>query len=340
MIELLKQPALIIITLFITLFFESCSSNPTEPEGANGKAYSFSIGSQNQIYVATNEGLYQSLDDGTTWENINRYASNLVSVGSLGSIYCMRYESDGQYTSKETLWRSTDSGKTFFATGWVRNKTIYGMEWINFNSQGHLFALQGALLGNGLHRSTSYGQNWDYLLSNVNSLIAANNIYVSTKGISRSVDNGDNWTEVLSLPDTTGDTIFYSYTDLAFNSQERIFAAINKLDLGISDDTLGMIYYSDDTGESWVESVVSNSIITHVAVNSDNNIFATTGRHEVFCSTDSGLQWRKVSVNFPNSFIRQFIISPNKNLFVRTWDNTNYAIYRSHNDGVSWERIW
>jgi hypothetical protein len=90
-----------------------------------------------------------------------------------------------------------------------------------------------------------------------------------------------------------------------------------------------------------VKTVVSNSDITNLAVNSQDKIFAITELHEVYCSVDNGSQWNKVSVNFPKGvWVGQFIISPNNKLFIRTWDGTNYKIYRSQNDGATWELIW
>jgi len=327
--------------LLLTLIFAltGCEDNPTESEELSGKAYYMAVGNDNELYITTNKGLFKSPDNGNTWHNVNSYACNLISLSPSGDLYCMRYESDGQYTKRETLWISTDGGKTFSATAWVRNKTIDRMLWINFNAQEHLFALQGGILGNGLHRSTTYGQNWDYLLSNVKCLVAPNNIYASIGGISRSIDNGDSWNSVLSMEDTTGD-INYSYPALAFNSQGRIFAAVNIHNLNTA-DTTGKVCYSDDEGNSWASTIISNCGIDFMAVNSEDKIFSITDSHQIIYSTDNGVHWDTiVSTNLPTGGVQQFMISPVGKLFIRTWNNVDYKLFRSQNNGINWEQIW
>lgn len=299
------------------------------------------IGSQNQLFVATNEGLCKSLDDGETWEYVNRSPSNLVSISPSGTIYCMRYESDGLYTTKDALYRSTDNGKTFSATAWVTNETVFGMRWLAFNNQEHLFTWADAFPGK-LYRSTSNGQSWDVLMSdmlnNMSNLIVPNDMFATLGAVIRSANNGNSWNTVLSSQNISGASP-YSFDGLAFNSQDRIFAVVNTYRQSDSVET-GLIYYSDNNGNSWVKNVVSNSNITNLALNSQDKIFALTEQHEVYCSVDNGSQWNKVSVNFPESRAMQFIISPNNKLFIRTWNNTDYGIYRSQNDGATWEQIW
>jgi photosystem II stability/assembly factor-like uncharacterized protein len=331
---------LIVCALLTAIFWNACSSS-TEPEEFSGKAYSLAIGSQNQLFVATNEGLYKSLDDGETWEYVNRSPSNLVSISPSGTIYCMRYESDGLYTTKDALYRSTDNGKTFTATGWATNKTVFGMQWLAFNKQEHLFAWADDFPGK-LYRSTSNGQIWEVLMSDMlydmSNLVAPDYMFSTLGGVIRSVNNGNSWSTVLSPQNISGASP-YSFGALAFNSQDRIFAVVNTYRQSDSVKT-GLIYDSDNNGNSWLKTVVSNNDITNLAVNSQDKIFAITEQHEVYCSTDNGIQWNKISVNIPKSWVQQFIISPNNKLFIRTWNNTDYGIYRSQNDGANWEQIW
>jgi photosystem II stability/assembly factor-like uncharacterized protein len=332
---------ILIVCVFITTLLCVACSSTTEPEELSGEARSLAIGSQNQLLVATNEGLCQSLDDGNTWRYLNRSGSGLVSISPSGTIYCINHVSDGPYTSTETLWRSTDNGKTFSATGWVRNKNVSGMRWLAFNKQENLFAWEDAYPGK-LYRSTNNGQSWEELLSemlyNMSNLIAPDYMFATLGAVIRSVNNGNSWNTVLSSQNVSGASP-YSFGALAFNSQDRIFAVVNTYRQSDSVKT-GMIYYSDNNGNSWVKNVVSNSNVSNLAVNSQDKIFAITELHEVYCSVDNGSQWNKVSVNFPASWVQQFVISPNNKLFIRTWNNTDYKIYRSQNDGVNWEQIW
>ncbi|MBK9097386.1 MAG: hypothetical protein IPM14_04525 [bacterium] len=332
---------IVIVCVFLAAIVWNACSSSTEPEEFSGEAYSLAIGNQNQLFVATNEGLCKSSDDGETWEYVNRSPSNLVSISLSGTIYCMSYKKDGPYTTMQTLCRSTDGGKTFSSTGWVTNKTLSRLHLLTFNKQEHLFIWADAYPGK-LYRSTNGGQSWEELLSemlyNMSNLIAPDYMFATLGAVIRSVNNGNSWNTVLSSQNISGASP-YSFGGLAFNSQDRIFAVVNTYNPSDSVKT-GMIYYSDNNGNSWVKTIVSNSDITNIAVNSQDQIFAITEQHEVYCSIDNGIQWSKVSVNFPESWVQQFIISPNNKLYVKTWDNTNYKIYRSQDDGAKWEQIW
>lgn len=326
------------IVFLITLFWVACSSNPTEPEAVILEARSLVIGSSTQVFITTQEGLCQSLDDGETWKSINRDFTRLVAVSPSGTIYCLKTESiysPGLFDHhNEWLYRSTDNGKTFHLTGWAKSDIFFGMSWLTFNKQEHLFAYNWA---EGVFRSTSQGDHWEKLsFGSLMPLIAPDKLFsISRDGVYRSDDNGDNWIKVLELLDISGDTS-YSYGALTFNSQGRIFAGINAQHfLGDSVET-GMIYQSDDNGNNWIKTAALNSDIAHLAVNSEDKIFALTDINEVYCSIDNGIQWNKVSVISIEGYVVQFIISSNNKLFIRTSDP---KLYRSQNEGVTWEQI-
>ncbi len=342
MFKILNQMKLIIILFLTTFFGGACSLNSTGPEDESGhpEAKSLAIGSLNQVFVATTEGLFQSVDNGETWKPLDNFRSGLVSVSPSGTIYSTHYFSDGKYTSKETLWRSTDGGNSFQPTGWVKNKSVFGLSWLTFNNQEHMF---GWVYLSGLYRSTSQGASWEKLSVgglNLKPLIAPDDIFIAIDdGIYRSSDNGDNWINVLELKGKSGDTS-YSFGALAFNSNGEVFAGINAWHfLGDSVET-GMIYYSDDNGNNWIKTAALNSDISHLAVNSEDNIFAITKLNEVFSSTNNGVNWNRVGAIFPEESIRKIIINSKDHLFINTVGNQANHVYRSLNDATTWEQIW
>jgi len=337
MFNILNQMKLIIILLFTTLLFWACSTNSTGPEEDSAllEASSLAIGSLNQVFVATLSGLYQSLDNGETWKLLNNFRSHLVSVSPLGNIYCTSHRETGLYTSEQTLWRSTDGGKTFLKTGWVKESPQF--IWLAFNNQDHIFV---RTLFSGSYRSTSQGASWERLSMGVRNLIAPDDIFANSgDGVYRSNDSGDNWLKVFERERISGDTS-YSYDALAFNSNGEVFAGINAWHfLGDSVET-GMIYHSDDNGNNWMKTTTLNSDITHLAVNSEDNIFAITEQNEIFISTDNGVRWKKVGSIFSDESIKTLMINSNDHLFIRTLDNQANHVYRSLNDGTTWEQIW
>jgi photosystem II stability/assembly factor-like uncharacterized protein len=345
MFKNLKHMKLIIILLLTTLFWGACSTNSTGPdeETKRPKANSLATGSLNQVFVSTTEGLYHSLDNGETWKSLNNFYCSLVAVSPSGTIYFTYLTPDGKYTNNEKLWRSTDGGITFQVTEWVNRESVFGLVWLTFNTQEHLFGFKSL---SGLYRSTTRGESWERIpgggIIDVNPLIAPDDLFIAlSDGIYRSNDNGDNWLKVLELNDVSGDTSYY-HKALAFNSSGEIFAGINAWHfLGDSVETTGMIYRSDDNGNNWIKTAALNSDITHLTVNSEDNIFAITEQNEVFSSTNNGIHWNKVSVISPEEWIRTLIISSNDHLFIITRNNQGVNhIFRSLNDGVTWESIW
>jgi photosystem II stability/assembly factor-like uncharacterized protein len=341
----------IIFCVIIILFLLACSTNPTEPEEVSvcPSARSLSIASPNKVFVSTFKGIYHSTDNGDTWKILKNLNSGFVSATPSGTIYCTNRISKG-YGFYESLWRSTNGGATFQETGWTNESDGHiGLRWLAFNNQEHIFA--GANDVGEVMRSTSMGDSWDPLLvysyygysgnPSLNALIAPNSIFINQHdGVYRSDNNGDSWINVFSLPDL-GDTSYF-YDVLAFNSQGRVYVGINA-SLGLDPVESGKIYYSDDNGSTWIKSSALKSNITGFAINSNDKIFVVTELKELFSSTNNGIEWNKTSLNFTENFVNEFIISPNKSLFIKT-SNWNYGgdsrIYRSQNDGVSWEQIW
>lgn len=327
---------IIIICAFLaTLFVLACSSDPSEQEVIISEVYGVAASSSNRLYIGTTGGLCQSLDNGETWEIANREFGGLINVSPSGTIYCKVVgKNTSQWKHDEFLFRSTDNGKTFIQTGWVRKNVTVGMLWLTFNNQEHLFCMAGDVMPK-LWRSTSLGVSWEQLSVGSGWLIAPNDIFNTSDAVYRSEDNGDSWTKVLqlqSLSDTS-----YSHGPLTFNSQGRIFVAVNA---GTYYNTewvqIGLVYHSNDNGNTWAGSVVTNSRITHLAINSEDKIFALTEPNEVYRSENNGIQWNKVSVNSFEPMAIQFIINSNNNLFI---SNSYCKLYRSQDEGVTWELI-
>jgi photosystem II stability/assembly factor-like uncharacterized protein len=346
-----QEMKLVISIVIIILFFAGCSTDPNGPEEVSvcPGARSFSVGIPDQVFVSAYNGIYYSANNGDTWKILTNINSGFVSVSPSGTIYSTQCVSKG-YGFYESLWRSTDGGSTFQKTGWS-NETDdrFGLRWLVFNNQEHIFA--GGNKDAGVMRSTSMGDSWEPLLVSgyfnyfgnpyLNALIAPNNIFINQRdGVYRSDNNGDSWIKVFSLPDL-GDTSYF-YDVLAFNSQGRVYVGINA-SLGLNPVESGKIYYSDDNGNTWIKVTALKSDITGFAINSNDKLFVVTELMELFSSTNNGIEWNKASLNLTGNFIIQFIICSNKSLFIRTADwnfGGNNRIYRSQDDGVTWEQIW
>jgi hypothetical protein len=302
------------------------------------------VGNNGRVYIATKNGLYQSSDNGGNWKLMDSFSnrmSNFVTVSATGNIFATQFQSISEYRSQETLYRSTDGGITWIKTGWTHETSSWGLKsisWLEFNQLEHLFAWKSM---DGLYRSVSRGNSWVKLFDfppQVVSLIAPDDIFMANwDGVFRSDDNGNSWVKVLAFE---AGLFGISVTSLTFNSDKRIFAGIDTHNSQSVPGANGLIYYSDDDGDSWIKSVELDTPVTHLAVNSKDHIFANVKRNGIIRSTNNGLEWNKVSINFPKVSVQEFIIGPADDLFVETWDNHDHKVYRSTDEGFNWKQIW
>lgn len=247
----------------------------------NASDHIFAAVSSGNELGTSGPGVFRSLDNGTSWAQINDglTVTNLdgITVSALGTILVSAHGGG--------VWRSTDNGNSwvrtsfpaitsngmhtfgssiyvhdgFFCTGLYRSRDD-GLTWtainnglptcvnsIGVNQAGHLFAATGT---SGLFRSTDDGSSWSAVNNGLPAFIferlfvAPNgDIYAGSRdaGILRSTDNGDTWASVLNGLPTPGVTV------LGINSLGHVF---------VGPFGAAGVYRSVDDGASW-ESISS-----------------------------------------------------------------------------------
>jgi photosystem II stability/assembly factor-like uncharacterized protein len=285
-----------------------------------------------RVYAGTNYSLYRSVNDGSFDELQNGFTGRVVN-----SLYI--HNSNGNVlaaTNWQGIYRTTDGGANWDNSGNYNGGVCKGF---TVNSFGHIFTTYFAYWYNtsGVNKSTNGGESWHFA-GNINSPKQIQSLTVNLldyvfaastgDGIYRSIDNGNNWTQInlsnnnvwslLSVDSTssifagTGGGKIFRSTDNGFgwdqvyirpdstNNNVRSLAKSKTNILYAGLDTGGIIY-STNNGTTWTQSSFTVNNVNAIVFNSLNHIFAGTGNNGVYQSTDNGVSWTQVNNGFTNN---------------------------------------
>jgi photosystem II stability/assembly factor-like uncharacterized protein len=211
----------------------------------------------NKIFAGTQHGVYQSEDNGLSWNQFSLKDTAVYSLAmdSLGNIF----------VGINGILRSLDGGKRWYV---VRK---FGVPILNFtvDSKGNIFA---AGYG-GVLRSINKGESWDQSFPALEKMAAITtlkdgSILVGAGGFGmlRTTDEGNTW----DYPNIKASNI----SSLAVSSSGEIFAG--DLHLGI--------FHSTDNGYTWtlMNEGLETTNITALAIDSRGYLVAGTGGHGLY----------------------------------------------------------
>ncbi|MBK8981654.1 MAG: T9SS type A sorting domain-containing protein [Ignavibacteria bacterium] len=286
----------------------------------------YAFNSSGNIFSATQNGIFFSTDNASSWTNIN---GNLPSLNVSGVL--------------------TDGGNLIAALpgSGIFKTTNNGLSWTEINNgvtdlnfsklykdvQNNYFA--GTSEGR-IFKSTDQGNSWTQIFEShsenrINSIYSGGSsvFLISSLGIYFSDNNGISWSEKnknLTVP------VFNSLTSPDVNS---IMTASGT-----------GIHYSSDNGLSWVRrngdlpSVFSN--ILHRCHNGE--IITGLRNHGIFRTADNGLTWNLSNNGIESgSNINSISNSPGGNIFALS-AHPNFSdsvkLYRSSDNGNNWIKIF
>jgi photosystem II stability/assembly factor-like uncharacterized protein len=319
------------------------------------------------LYSALNSRIYKSTDNGISWNLFTDFSGTpFWYTGSLifkpGGII--------MFATNAGMFRSTNNGNTWSGI----NSGLPDPEIQSIAVRGdNIFTASP----NSVSRSTDNGSTWSALSNGLPGTYARlvetgdNNsvfVYKQARGLYKSLDNGNTWTHVNSLPtnisisniNTYGDKVFVcsndgvvvrsenygdSWTDISsdlpdtiavrgftINPAGELYISIEK---GSWFTPFKGIFRSTDFGDSWIEI---NSTISpaKLSVNSANNIFALTGT-SLIMSTDGGSTFNQI--NTPEDNIVEYLIGTQDEIIAHSIEDKVYKILKSVNNGAAWQNV-
>jgi photosystem II stability/assembly factor-like uncharacterized protein len=312
------------------------------------------VNSYGHIFVASNFGVYRSINGGNNWEQknyglvLNRFYSifcgasnelfissdsglfrsvnngdNWVRICNYKQVYSFVKKQTGEYflsAIRDGVYKSTNSGNIWNAVNNGLSSSLITGVSVSQNNNIYCGSMYSGVL-----RSTNNGAGWSKIWDANNSeyvslVFQAQNGYIYAgidSGLFRSTNNGVNWSKVSYLQNINS---YY------INSYGHIF-------LGAAGVMFSGIYRSTDNGNSF-SMVWFNNYVYSLTGNSSGTIFAGASGG-IYRSNDNGNNW----INILNLYdgVYSILAAPNGYMYAGTH---NSGLFRSTNYGYIWVCIW
>jgi photosystem II stability/assembly factor-like uncharacterized protein len=289
----------------------------------------------NQIYLATTQGLYKTTDEGDNWFRIAQSIPftdfDEVQVIPNGYIFTSVFN-----LGTGGVFRSTDAGVTWEATSF----TGFGALDFGINSNGVMLFCDATLSYHGIYRSFDLGITWEMLYPRmgVDALVYLNDGSVLAgsqgnawgtipAGIYKTTNNGDTWFNTNTFGDMS------MFTDFVLDTNNDIYVSGGGGGLQVG------VHISTDSGVSWEYKGLSNvDVVVCLAIDSSGYVYAGTGNDGIFRMPGRTTPVELISFN---CIVDNEIVD----LFWQTATETNNAgfeverIQKSEIRGQIWERI-
>jgi hypothetical protein len=226
-------------------------------------------------------------------------------------------------TVKGGIYRSYDNGVNWLFSDlsdyWI---TVFSI--LSIDSQKIYVGTSGP--DTSIYMSPNDGFDWYGIYSGGGLTLFEsqnNSIYSSSWGkIYKSDDIGENWSLVLSISESI------SINDFTETSNGYLFAVI----WDFVNYTENGVFRSTDNGETWEFIDIANDGFTSIAVNSADEIFATSYFEGIFISSDYGETW----IQKPGYHIEDLLIDDNDIIYAAADD---YGVLHTSDSGETWEVI-
>lgn len=305
---------------------------------------------------ATDPSTFRSFDYGDSWEQVITGAETDREVQRIAELAFDPNQPSTLYQINDAAgsFRSDDGGASWSAA-WpeFRFSSIYALV-IAPSDPNIIYASKN---GYGLFRSDDGGNGWSFLPQsgvlhtyalavnpeNPGFVLSGESGTMSETGaeLRRSKDRGETWDVVLDLPDATGITAVAIDTRVEpfFRrgteppDPTRLYAA--------SVGRQGALWFSNDAGDSW--NRLNDGLnftdvdILAVAPHRPGTAYAGLRGGGNWRTDDGGLNWQRVSGD-PATSAAAISIDPNNIVYIA--DGTTPHLYRSADDGNTWELLF
>jgi len=296
-----------------------------------------------RILQGNDGGFYSSTNNGTSWSKIN----NLP--------FTQFYAIDVDYQNPERIIGGTQDNNTIITYNGGTNNwdAILGGDGmyclIDYTNSNIMYA---EYQWGNLHKSTNGGGNMDYIgwqweddRVNWSAPIAMDpvnpqTLYFGTYRVWKSINGGNNWTDVSGDITKGINQYFHTITTIAVHPLNT--------DIIIAGTGDGLIHISTDAGSTWtnITNGTPDRWITNVACDpfDENTIYATVSGFRwdepiahVFKSTDLGQFWEIISGNLPGIPVNAIALDPDhqNHIFV----GTDAGVFFTEDGGQSWSSL-
>lgn len=298
----------------------------------------------NILYVATNDYIYKSRDEGETWENISRGMthSRVISM-AIDPVYPATVYAG---TKGDAVFKSYDGGQR-----WVSRRN--GLDDVTISSVVNQIVFDPVesrrifvATTMGIFETPDGGDTWLKRMTGMKEVLMVvalaldpatpTTLYAGTSGgVYKSIDRAEHWEKVnngLVPPDLIKSSRALGVTVIEVDPRDSrtVYAA-----------TLNGLYKSTDAALSWTrigESLPDQMISAMILDGAQAGVVYIAGRDGVQKTTDGGKTWKAMNHGLASLNIRslaQSRIDP-QTLYAGT---NGSGLYRSRNGGETWVRM-
>ncbi len=294
------------------------------------------------LYIATNDYIYKSRDEGRSWEAISKGMSHSrVIAMAIDPAYPATVYAG---TKGDALYKSYDGGQR-----WVSQRT--GLDDVTVTSvvnqvlfvpdaNTHLFAATTM----GVFESVDGGDTWTKRMAGMKEILMvvtlaidprdSDVMYAGTSGgVYKSLDRAKTWRKVhdgLISPEilSSGRALMVNSVLVDPRRSETVYAA-----------TLNGLYKTVDAAQLWTRIGLGlpDQMINVMALDPSGTLYIA-GRQGALKSADGGLTWKPINTGLGSMNVRSLAVAPwdPKTLYLGT---NGSGLYRSRDGGENWTPI-
>lgn len=295
----------------------------------------------NILYVATNDYIYKSRDEGRTWSNISRGMSHsrVISMAVVPVYPATVYAG----TKGDAVYKSYDGGHR-----WTSQRN--GLDDVTITSVVNQFVFDPSASRRifvattmGIFETRDGGESWQKRMRGMKEVLMVVTLTVdptrprimyagTSGGVYKTTDRATRWEKAnngLVAPDILKSSRALDVTVVQVDPRtpEAVYAA-----------TLSGLYKSIDAAESWTrigQSLPDQMISAMVLDRAVQDKLYLATREGVHTSEDGGATWRAINEGLATLNVRTIVQSPTdpKTFYVGT---NGSGLYRSRDGGEHW----
>jgi photosystem II stability/assembly factor-like uncharacterized protein len=298
----------------------------------------------NILYIATNDYIYKSRDEGRSWEAISHGMSHSrVIAMAIDPAYPATVYAG---TKGDAVYKSYDGGQRWVSqrTGLDDVTVTSVVNQIVFDPTNNIRLFVATTMG--VFESEDGGDTWTKRMAGMKEILMVVTLaidpfrpdimYAGTSGgVYKSSDRARTWTKVhqgMISPDvlSSGRALMVNTILINLQRPDTVYAA-----------TLNGLYKTEDGARSWTRTGqdLPDQMISALALDpSWPGTLYVAGRLGVFKSIDGGRTWQGKNAGLASLNVRSLALSPEDPKTVYLGTNGS-GLYRSRDGGETWETL-